>query len=66
MGRFVQVVLGLDNQTPSGPDDTRASQGNVLGDGELLSRAREVGDAGKDEAPLLDIELVIFRDGRVL
>lgn len=48
----VQVVLGLDDQTPSGPDDTRAGQRNVLSNGELLSRAREVGDASKDETPL--------------
>lgn len=49
----VQVVLGLDDQAPSGPDETGAGQGKVLGEGELLDGSREVGDTGKDESPLL-------------
>lgn len=49
-----QVVLGLDDEAPAGPDDTRGRQGAVLLQGELLGRASEVGDTGDDEGPLHD------------
>lgn len=48
----VQDVLGLDDETPAGPDKAGAGQGEVLGEGEVLGGAREVGDAGNDESPL--------------
>lgn len=48
----VQVVLGLDDQAPAGPDDTGGRQGGVLGEGELLGGTGKVGDTGEDESPL--------------
>lgn len=48
----VQVVLGLDDQAPAGPDDTGGRQGGVLGEGKLLGGTGKVGDAGEDESPL--------------
>lgn len=51
-GGDVQDVTGLDNQAPAGPDSTGSHQGTVLGKGELLSRAVEVGDTGDDQSPL--------------
>jgi hypothetical protein len=56
-----QDVSGLDDQAPSGPDEARAGQGKVLGEGELLGGAREVGDAGDDESPLRDESVYISR-----
>lgn len=50
----VQVVLGLDNQAPARPDETRAGQGKVLRKRQLLDGAGKVGDAGNDERPLHD------------
>lgn len=47
-----QVVLGLDDEAPAGPDETGGGQGAVLLQGELLGRAGEVGDTGEDEGPL--------------
>ena len=47
-----QVVLGLDDHAPARPDQTRAGQGKVLRERQLLGRARKVGDAGDDEGPL--------------
>lgn len=49
-----EVVLGLDDQAPSGPDEAGAGQGKVLSERELLDGARKVGDAGDDESPLHD------------
>lgn len=49
-----EVVLGLDDHAPASPDETGAGQGKVLGEGELLGGACEVGDTGKDESPLHD------------
>lgn len=50
MGRreniVVQVVLGLDDQAPSGPDETGRGEGGVLCEGELLGGARKVRDTG--------------------
>lgn len=51
-----QVVLGLDDKTPAGPDEAGGGQGAVLLQGELLGRAGEVGDAGEDEGPLCEME----------
>lgn len=48
----VQVVLGLDDEAPAGPDETGAGEGKVLRQGELLDGAGKVGDASDDEAPL--------------
>jgi hypothetical protein len=50
-----QVVLGLDDQAPSGPDEAGAGQGKVLSERELLDGARKVGDAGEDESPLRSV-----------
>lgn len=47
-----QVVLGLDDEAPAGPDETRGGQGAVLLQGELLGGAGEVGDTGEDKGPL--------------
>lgn len=47
-----EVVLGLDNQTPAGPDEARGRQGGVLRQGELFGGTGKVGDAGEDERPL--------------
>ena len=47
-----QVVLGLDDEAPAGPDEARGRQGAVLLQRELLGRAGEVGDTGEDEGPL--------------
>jgi hypothetical protein len=49
----LQHVLGLDDEAPAGPDDTRAGEGEVLGKGELLGGTGEVGDTGEDKSPLL-------------
>ena len=51
-GKYVQNVLGLDDQAPPGPDQTRASKGKVLGEGELLGRASHIGNTSNYEAPL--------------
>lgn len=48
-----EVVLGLDDEAPAGPDEAGGGQGAVLGEGELLGGAAKVGDAGEDEGPLL-------------
>lgn len=58
-GAVIQVVLGLDDEAPAGPDDAGAGQGEVLGEGELLGGTSKVGDAGEDESPLQGIESVI-------
>jgi hypothetical protein len=47
-----EVVLGLDDEAPAGPDEAGGRQGAVLLQGELLGGAGEVGDAGEDEGPL--------------
>ena len=47
-----QVVLRGDDHAPPRPDEAGGGQGQVLGDGELLDGAGEVGDAGNDEGPL--------------
>jgi hypothetical protein len=49
---YSQIVLGLDDEAPAGPDDTGRGQSKVLGDGELLYGTGEVRDAGEDEGPL--------------
>lgn len=51
----VQVVLGLDDQAPPGPDDAGAGQGKVLGKRELFGGAGKVGDAGEDKSPLYEL-----------
>lgn len=48
----VQVVLGLDDEAPSSPNDTGAGQSEVLSERELLGGTSEVGDTGKDKSPL--------------
>jgi hypothetical protein len=53
-GVGLQVVLGGDDEAPPRPDQTGGREGTVLGEGQLLGRAREVGDAGQDERPLHD------------
>ena len=55
-----QVVLGLDDQAPAGPDETGGSQGGVLGERELLGWARKVGDTCEDETPFHDRGPVVF------
>lgn len=52
-GRDVQNVLWLNDQAPTSPDGTGGGQGSVLGQGEGLGWAPEVGDTGEDECPLL-------------
>jgi hypothetical protein len=47
-------VLGPDDEAPAGPDGTRAHKRKVLGEGEGLCGAREVGCAGEDHAPFHD------------
>lgn len=51
-GDVVQVVLGLDDQAPTGPDETGAGQGEVLGERELLGRTSEIGNTSEDKSPL--------------
>ena len=58
-GCVLQVVLGLDDEAPTSPDDAGTGQGKVLGEGELLGGTSKVGDAGEDESPLQRIESVI-------
>jgi glutamine cyclotransferase len=50
----VQIVLGLDDQAPTGPDETSASQGKVLGKGQLFGGTGKVGNTGNNESPLTD------------
>lgn len=50
-----QHVLGLDNQAPTSPDEARGGQGAVLGEGELLGGAGEIGDTGEDKSPLRSV-----------
>ena len=52
MSGHAQDVLGLDDQSPPGPDRARGRQGGILRQGELLGRARKVGDASDDDGPL--------------
>lgn len=47
-----EVVLGLDDEAPAGPDDAGGRQGGVLREGELLGGAGKVGDTGEDKSPL--------------
>lgn len=54
MGQYIQHILGLDNEAPSGPDGTGSHEGEVLSQGQLLSWAKEVGGAGEDHAPFHD------------
>jgi hypothetical protein len=49
-------VLGPDDEAPAGPDGAGAHEGKVLGEGEGLCGAGEVGGACEDHAP--------FHDGR--
>jgi hypothetical protein len=51
-GISVQVVLRLNDEAPPGPDNTGASQSEVLSERELLGGTSEVGDTGKDKSPL--------------
>lgn len=51
--KSVQDVSGLDDQAPASPDGSGGHQGGVLGEGEFLGRAVEVGDTGDDQSPLL-------------
>lgn len=53
-GNGVQNVPGLDDQTPACPNCAGGGECCVLGKGERVSWAREVGDAGEDESPLID------------
>jgi hypothetical protein len=48
----VQNVSRLNDQAPSSPDHTRASEGKVLGEGELLCWTVEIGDTCEDDTPL--------------
>lgn len=48
-----EVVLGLDDEAPAGPDEAGGGQGGVLGEGEFLGGTGKVGDTGEDESPLL-------------
>lgn len=52
-GNDIHDIPRLNDQAPAGPDQTCACEGDVLGEGELFGGPVEVGDAGKDEAPLL-------------
>lgn len=49
-----EIVLGLNDQAPPGPDETGASEGKVLGSRELLDGTGEIGDTGEDKSPLHD------------
>jgi len=57
VGRYVQVVLGLDDEAPPGPDEAGAGESKVLRKRELLCGTGKVGDAGEDERPLFFCEL---------
>ena len=52
-GNDIHDIPRLNDQAPAGPDQTCACEGDVLCEGELFGGPVEVGDAGKDEAPLL-------------
>jgi len=54
-GNDIHDIPRFNDQAPAGPDQTCACEGDVLGEGELFGGPVEVGDAGKDEAPLLQI-----------
>ena len=58
--KHAQIVLGLDDQAPTSPDETGGSQGAVLGERQLLGRARKVGDTCEDETPFHDRGPVVF------
>jgi hypothetical protein len=47
-----EQVSGLDDEAPSSPDQSRAHEGGVLREGELIGGTGEVGGTGKDETPL--------------
>lgn len=51
---YSQIVLGLDDQAPPGPDQASRGQGEVLGEGQLLGGASKVGYASNDQRPLHD------------
>lgn len=61
VGENVQNVLRLDDQAPACPDSAGASEGSVLGKGEGLCWACEVGNTSKDEGPLIRVSCVIKR-----
>lgn len=49
-----QVVLGLDDEAPSSPDEAGGEQGGVLSAGKGLNGSSKVGDTGNDQSPLHD------------
>lgn len=55
---IVQHILGADYEAPAGPDETGAGEGEVLGEGELLSGTGKVRDTGEDESPLCSSQYV--------
>lgn len=47
-----EVVLGLDDETPAGPNDTGGQEGKLLSAGHGFDGALDVGDTSKHERPL--------------
>lgn len=62
VGGSVQVVLGLDDEAPSGPDHAGAGQGEELCKGQLLGGTGEVRDTGDDESPLCEVSVTLHFD----
>ena len=56
-----RVVLGLDDQTPAGPDHTRGGQRHILVHRQILDGAVEVADAREHKAPLLRVLRPVVR-----
>lgn len=54
-GFNVQNISRFDDEAPSSPDGASACQGEVLRQGELFGRPREVADSGNDDGPLCSI-----------
>lgn len=63
-GEGVHDISWLNDQAPTSPDQACASEGDVLGEGELFSGAVEVRDTGENEAPL-DTLLVFLEAERI-
>lgn len=62
-GLCVQNVLWLDDKAPASPDCAGGSKSGVLGEGEGLGWAPEVGDTGEDECPLGVVLAIWYGEG---
>ena len=52
--RDEQDISRLDDQAPARPDHASGCESDILGEGQLLGRTVEVGDAGNNDAPFHD------------